>query len=276
MILQVVQSAIRNAIIAYDLILNRGLLMWLNGLILAGNSTGLASQILLILATLWTTLYTHLQRKRNSQEKNEADDVAELEKQVQLAAAEEERTEDETNKPNKEDGRKVKSRKPIWDLLPPHQQILPPWVLNEFIQLMTALWRSWYREMDRDSFDVFVRTLCGAAAHVHESKVLIAACQHQHTNNVRFVAPSRLLSYAFLRQLVDASSRFHSQLPDLTEHLEFVKSHKEPRKDDPTVLTDKWMRSYENMERLSESGSPVESENRRHMHTLVSLAECGV
>jgi len=173
-VLEVIQSALRNPIIAYDLIFNRGLVMWLNGLIMSPSSAAEAHQLLQVVETLWNTLHAHLLRKRNAQEKSEVEAVAELEREV-LESEEQAPQSEEKKKPANVN---PNGRKPIWDLLPVDQQVLAPSLMCELMQLLLSLWRALvHSEIDTISFETYTRILCAASQHLHESKWRIQKAQ---------------------------------------------------------------------------------------------------
>ena len=275
MILDVVQAAVGHPIIAYDLILNRGLLSWISGLFLPRLSAGEAYQVLQLLETLWTTLQKHLLRKRNAQEKNEMEVVAQLEKEVESAEADEQTVKKSDTVKVKPD---VKGKKPIWDLLPSHQQVLPPWMVFELLHIFLRLWRALAQaEVDSVAFNLYVKTLTAVASHIHESKSLICKAKDQHPDSLIYVSPSRTLPVALLQQLVDIAPRFQKQLPDLQQHLESLKTTKVRETEDPAALAASWNRQYCSMVKLlppqEMSDDPT---TRQNLHLLISLAECGV
>ena len=277
-----VQSALRNPIIAYDLILNRGLIMWLNGLIISLSTAAEAHQLLLVVETLWNTLFAHLLRKRNAQEKSEVEAVAELEREVEVIE-----NDDQTEKNVAQINDKKKpvdnasSRKPIWDLLPQDQQILPPWLLFELMQLLLSLWRSLaHSEIDWLSFEVYTRIISSAGQHLHESKSRIHTAAEKMDNSLVFVAPSAILSTRFVKELLDVAPRFLNDLPDLKEHLNCLTSTVKVDQDVndlscPAKLTDAWVKLYERMSKL-QNRSVDDLSIRKNLHMLLSLAECGV
>ncbi|XP_046654772.1 nucleolar pre-ribosomal-associated protein 1-like isoform X1 [Daphnia pulicaria] len=71
LILEVVQSSLQNSIITYDLIQHRGLIMWLDSLLLTDTVADEASQMVSVVTTMWDTLYTHMLKKRESKEKDD-------------------------------------------------------------------------------------------------------------------------------------------------------------------------------------------------------------
>lgn len=280
LILEVIKSSLENSIIAHDLILHRGLIMWLDSLLLTEHFSDDANLVLSVVETLWKTLFSHVQRKRNLQEKDEEKAIAEFVKEVSEAEKEGKKKAskptDKTTGPSKTPNAKLGSRKPIWDLLPPQQQIVAPWIATEIVQLMINLWRVlYYKEPNFTNFDKFTSVLCSVASHIHESKKLIREAQKKESKSVRFVAPPKLLNIPLMRQLVQVSSRFVSDLPDLKDHLEVVESSKVKTFGNPTTLTKKWQQSHEHMRKLTNQ----EERNittRFHLHMLLSLTECGV
>lgn len=279
LVLDVVRSALRNPIIAYDLIQNRGLLMWLGGLVMSPSSAAESHQLLQVVETLWETLHAHLLRKRSAQEKNEVEDVAELEREV-LESDTQVPPSDEIKKPAAAVKVSVNGRKPIWDLLPVDQQILAPSMLCELVQLLLSLWRSlMHSEMDAVAFEIYTRVMAAASQHLHESKWRVRKAQVE--NGLIFIAPSSVLSRAFVAQLVDVSPRFLNDLPDVKEHLIALTTSSTATNIDvndvnsPALLTDVWIRLYERMSAL-QSSSTDDVSTRRNLHMLLSLAECGV
>lgn len=276
LILAVVQSALRHPVIAYDLILNRGLTTWLSGLLVPTMSAVEAHQVLQLLETLWNTLHAHLLRKRNALEASEVEEVANLEKELESCEADEQtgsKKGDAESKKPKPDGR---TKKPIWDLLPPHQQVLPPWLVFELMQVLLRLWRSLTRvEIDCDTYVLYVRLLCAVAGHINESARFIRAAREKHTDSLAFVSPSRTLSVSLLEKLVDMAPRFLSPLPDLKEHLALLKTSPIGTEGDPALFARCWEQRYQNMVRV-EKNHVTDRETRRHLHTLIALARCGV
>lgn len=271
-ILEVVQSSLQNSIITYDLIQHRGLLMWLDSLLLSDSLSDDASLLLSLVETMWNTLYSHMQRKRSSLEKDDEEAMAKLE--VEILEAEGEKK--DATDPNKKPVAKINCRKPIWNLLPQQQQIIAPWIMAELIQLLTNLWRVLYHaEPNYVDFDKYTSVLCAAASHIHESKTLLAAAQKKGSKTVRFVAPPKMLTLKLMRQLVEVSSRFVSDLPDLRDHLAAVETSKTKTSADPTEISRTWELRHSHMRKLMDQ----EEKNiatRCNLHMLLSLAECGV
>ena len=88
LILEVVQSSLQNSIITYDLIQHRGLIMWLDSLLLTDTVADDASQVVSVITTMWDTLYAHMQKKRESKEKDDEEAMEKLEKEVEMMEAE--------------------------------------------------------------------------------------------------------------------------------------------------------------------------------------------
>lgn len=277
MILEVVQAAVRNPVIAYDLVRNRGLLMWLDGLLLNDTTAVDPAQLLQVVETLWNTLEGHLYRKRESKEKGgtEEDALAELERELVVLEADK----DDDDKGKVADQKKATPpvnahcRKPVWDMLPSQQQVIAPWITCELIQLMMNLWRALYEaDMDLLSFQTYVKLLRAVSSHFYETKRSIKAIQD--TKSLHFVAPCRTLSLPLLKQLVNVSSRFVSGLPDLRDHLGAIEPSKTKQKD-PLEQTSRWLNRHALMRRLTGE----EEQNitvRNDLHYVISLAECGV
>ena len=282
MILEVVQSALRNPIIAYDLIRNRGLVMWLDGLLLGQNKNSIdASQLLGVVETLWSTLYGHLLEKRSASGTNEEDAVAELEREVEAVEAEEADDKKKKKDKVKEEKNNNKtsnpySRKPIWNMLPAQSQVIAPWLLYELVQLMINLWSALNEaEVNSEHFETYTRVLRSATTHLHEAKRLMKEAQEKDPKNVRFVGPSKTLSLKLMRELISASSRFVTDLPDLKDHLNILEMTKVKDQADPSLSVAQWQRRYESMRKLLGE----EDQNlaiRQNLHALLSLAECGV
>lgn len=255
-------------------------MMWLDSLLMSDTLSDDAGQMLAVVETMWNTLYTHMQRKRNSQEKDDEESLAKLEREVEMLEAEEgDHRAVDTNKQSdvtKKPITKVNCRKPIWNLLPIQQQVIAPWIMCELMQVMINLWRVLYHaEPSYVDFDKYTRVLCGAAKHIHESKTLIQAAQKKDFRTVRFVTPPKMLTLTLMRQLVEVSSRFVSDLPDLKDHLAAVETSKTKIKADPTELTRSWDRRHNHMRELMDQEEQNIS-TRCNLHMLLSLAECGV
>lgn len=266
------QSSLQNSIITYDLIQHRGLLMWLDSLLLADSLSDDASLLLSVVETMWNTLYSHMQRKRSSQEKDDEEAMAKLEVEMMEA----EGGEKETTSSDKKPVAKINCRKPIWNLLPQQQQIIAPWIMVELIQLLTNLWSVLYHaEPNYVDFDKYTSVLCAAASHIHESKTLLAAAQKKGSKTVRFVAPPKMLTLKLLRQLVQVSSRFVSDLPDLRDHLSAVETSKTKTSADPVDICRTWERRHSHMRKLMDQ-EENNIKTRCNLHMLLSLAECGV
>lgn len=282
MILEVVQSALRNPIIAYDLIRNRGLIMWLDGLLLGQNRNNVdASRLLNVVETLWNTLYGHLQEKRSSCGTNEEDAVAELEREVEAVEAEEADAKQTKKTGNVKEEKNNKSsnpysRKPIWHMLPAQNQVIAPWLLYELVQVMVNLWSALSEaEVNSENFEAYTRVLRSATTHLHEAKRLMRELQEKDPKNVRFVGPSKTLSLRLMRELVAASARFVTDLPDLKDHLNILEMTKVRDQADPSLSVTQWQRRYESMRKLlgeEDHNLPI----RQNLHALLSLAECGV
>lgn len=267
--------------ITYDLIQHRGLLMWLDSLLLRDTFTGKIEHVLSVVETLWNTLYTHMQAKRISKEKSDEEALAKLESEVKSVEAEDEDhttadIEKTVDPAAKKPVTKLHCRKPIWDLLPTQQQVISPWIMVELIQILTNLWRRLYEvELDYTNFDKYTRVLCEAASHIHESKNLIRLAQKMNPKTVRFVAPPKMMSLKLMRQLVEVSTRFVSDLPDLKDHLAAVETSKTRLFGDPGKISQTWMRSHTHMSHLM--GKEEQNLSTRcNLHLLLSLAECGV
>lgn len=277
-----VQSSLQNSIIAYDLIQHRGLIMWMDSLLLADTLADDASQMVSVVTTMWDTLHSHLQRKRESKEKDDGEAMAKLEQEVDMLEAEDEGNRPENVVSNKSTGgaksqpAKANSRKPIWDLLPMQQHVIAPWIMCELMQLLINLWRVVYEtEPNYATFNKFARVLCAAASHIHESRKLIHAAQEKDVKAVRFVTPPGMLTVKMMRQLVEVSSRFVSKLPDLKDHLAVVESSKKQSSVDPTELTRNWERRHSYMRELM-NHEETNISSRYNVHMLLSLAECGI
>lgn len=280
MILEVIQSALRNPIIAYDLIRNRGLITWLDGLLLGKSRSSVdARQLLSVVDTLWNTLYNHLLEKRSSRGANEEEAVAELEREVEAVEAEEadgNPKKKEKVKQEKDKSNNPYSRKPIWNMLPTQNQVIAPWLLYEIVQLMINLWTSLNEaEVNSERFEVYTRVLCSATNHLHEAKRLMREAHEKDPRNVRFVGPSKTLSVRLMRQLVATSARFVNNLPDLNDHLNILEMSKVKEQADPSLSIAQWQRRYESMRKLL-GEEDVNLPIRQNLHTLLSLAECGV
>lgn len=284
MILEVVQSAVRNPIVAYDLILNRGLLTWLDGLLMTTEKTpvdaAVAIQLLRLVETLWNTLEAHLQRKRTLQEKrDEEEGVAELGKELNSLEAADDEADGGKNRGSSTDNQtkiptaNVHCRKPIWNLLSRQEQVIAPWIVCELIQLMISLWRALNEiEVDLAGFSTYAKVLRAIASHLHESKRVIKAAQD--AKSLHFVSPCRTLPTLVLRQLVEVSSRFVDNLPDLADHLGAVEKSR-TSKGDPEELTGRWLHRHDFMRSLL--GQDVRNPAiRQDLHSILSLAECGV
>ncbi|XP_046452531.1 nucleolar pre-ribosomal-associated protein 1-like [Daphnia pulex] len=174
LILEVVQSSLQNSIITYDLIQHRGLIMWLDSLLLTDTVADEASQMVSVVTTMWDTLYTHMLKKGESKEKDDEEAIAKLEQEVEMMEAEDEDTADKTTNKPKMQNAKISSRKPIWNLLPMQQQVIAPWIMCELMQLMVNLWHVLYEaEPNYATFNKYARVLCSVASHIHESKSII-------------------------------------------------------------------------------------------------------
>ena len=235
--------------------------------------------MLSVVETLWNTLNSHTQKKRNLQEKDGEEEFAEFEKEI-AEAEKEGKKNPKTGKAAEPSAKtpktKVGSRKPIWDLIPAQEQIVAPWIVSEIVQLMINLWRVLYQtEPNFQNFDKFTSVLCSVASHIYESKKLISEAQKKDSKSVRFVAPPRLLNTSLMRQLVQVSSRFVSNLPDLKDHLEVVESSKIKTYGDPTSITRKWRHSHEHMRKLTDEDERNIT-TRFNLHLLLSFTECGV
>ncbi len=265
MILEVIESALRIPIIAYDLIRNRGLLMWLDGLLLSGDKS-IALKLLQVISTLWNTLEIHLQKKRSSLDKTDDEEaVAQLEKELDKLE-EEEKKAPEVNS---------FCRKPVWNMLPTQEQVIAPWIVYELVQLMIHLWGTIDEsEVDSNCYEIYVKVLRSVASHVHESKRLIKS----NLGALHFVTPCRILNPCLLKDLIHVSSRFVSNLPDLRDHLEaaLAGTCKDVR-GDPVELTDRWIHRHDFMRKLIGGSEKEEWPTiRRDLHLILSLAECGV
>ncbi len=122
-------------------------MMWLDSLLMSDTLSDDAGQMLAVVETMWNTLYSHMQRKRNSQEKDDEESLAKLEREVEMLEAEGDHRGVDTNKQSdvtKKPISKVNCRKPIWNLLPIQQQVIAPWIMCELMQVMINLWRVLY------------------------------------------------------------------------------------------------------------------------------------
>ena len=84
-----------------------------------------------------------------------------------------------------------------------------------------------------------------------------------------------MLTLTLMRQLVEVSSRFVSDLPDLKDHLAAVETSKTKTKANPEELSESWNCRHNHMRELMDQ----EERNittRCNLHMLLSLAECGV
>ncbi|KAI9561029.1 Nucleolar pre-ribosomal-associated protein 1 [Daphnia sinensis] len=280
LILEIVQSSLQNSIIAYDLIQHRGLIMWLDSLLLADTVVDEPALMVSVVATMWDTLYSHMQKKRTLKDDKEAN--AKLEDEVAMMEAEDEgdgKRNSTSGKPtggNKTQPAKANSRKPIWDQLPMQHHVIPPWIMCELMQLLVSLWHVIYKaEPNFDTFNKYVRVLCAAGSHVHESRKLIHAAQEKDTKAVRFVTPPGTLTVKLMRQIVEVSSRFVSKLPDLKDHLAVVESSKTQSSVDAVELNRNWERRHSYMRDLM-NHEELNTSTRCDVHMLLSLAECGI
>ena len=252
--------------------------MWLDSLMMSDSFSDYASQMLAVVETMWNTLYCHMQGKRNSQEKDDEEALAKLEAEILEAEEGDRKTVDSKKQAGvtKKSMTKVNCRKPIWNLLPNQQQIIAPWIMCELTQVLINLWRVIYHtEPNYADFDKYTRVLCAAAKHIHESKMLIQAAQKKDSKTVRFVTPPKMLTLTLMRQLVEVSSRFVSDLPDLKDHLAAVETSKTKTKANPEELSESWNCRHNHMRELMDQ----EERNittRCNLHMLLSLAECGV
>ena len=84
-----------------------------------------------------------------------------------------------------------------------------------------------------------------------------------------------MLTLTLMRQLVEVSSRFVSDLPDLKDHLAAVETSKTKTKANPEELSESWNCRHDHMREI------LDQEERNittkcSLHMLLSLAECGV
>lgn len=251
--------------------------MWLDSLIIDKSASGDLDQLLAVVETMWETLYNHMQTKRKLSE-NDKDDIENFEKQIVLLEEKETDAKDNAHekKENADEKKSSGIQKSIWNLLPNHQQIVSPVILNEFMQLMINLWRALYEvEPNYSNFEKYIRVLCSAASHLYESKKLIEGVQKTHPKTVQYFSPPAMLGSSFLRQLVDVSSRFVNDLPDLSDHLEYTSNKKRLGSSDPSELCRTWERRYEYMRKLTGQAEHAAA-IRTNLHMLISLAHCGV
>ncbi|XP_046442765.1 uncharacterized protein LOC124193140 [Daphnia pulex] len=250
--------------------------MWLDSLLLTDTVADEASQMVSVVTTMCDTLYTHMLKKRESKEKDDEEAIAKLEQEVEMMEAEDEDTADKTTNKPKMQNAKISSRKPIWNLLPMQQQVIAPWIMCELMQLMVKVWHVLYEaEPNYATFNKYARVLCSVASHIHESKSIIQAAQEKDLKTVRFVTPPCMLNVKLMRQLVEVSSRFVSNLPDLKDHLAVVESSKKKSSACPTELSRNWERRQRYMRELMDQEETNVS-TRYNVHKLLSLAECGV
>jgi hypothetical protein len=158
------------------------------------------------------------------------------------------------------------------------QKVIAPWIMCELklMQLMVNLWHVLYEaEPNYATFNKYARVLCSDASHIHESKSIIQAAQEKDLKTVRFVTPPCMLNVKLMRQLVEVSSRFVSNLPDVKDHLAVVESSKKKSSACPTELSGNWERRHRYMRELMDEEETNVS-TRYNVHKLLSLAECGI
>jgi hypothetical protein len=252
--------------------------MWLDGLVLAdknGSTIGDPNQLLLVAETMWTTLEGHVQRKRCSRNKAEQEEeLARLECELQEA-------EQDAPQPEIESGKRpaLNNRKPIWDLLPSQEQVIAPWIVSELMQFLIHLWNPLnHAEVDSEAFERYTRVLCAVASHLHETKQKISLLPNK---SLIFVAPSRMLSASLLDQLVEVSTRFVGDLPDLRDHfheatLAASSTVINLKKVNPAESTRRAEVRHSSMKKMLDQQSDKNPSIRHHLHSLISLMECGI
>ena len=260
--------------------------MWLDGLVLAdksGSTVGDPNQLLLVAETMWMTLEGHIQRKRCLKSKAEQEvKLAHLERELEEAekGAPQPETEQDAPPPETKGGKRpaLNNRKPVWDLLPPQEQVIAPWIVCELIQFLIHLWKPLnHAEVDSEAFERYTRVLCAIGTHLHETKQQIALFPNK---NLIFVAPSRMLPASLLDQLIEVSTRFVGDLPDLRDHFQEATSATSAaikiKKMNPAELTRRAEIRHNAMKKLLDQQSDKNPSIRHHLHSLLSLMECGL